>query len=400
MNKLICPIVIHFLGLFGAISMCAVSLEEKIGQMIVVGFRGTDISNNKILSDDIKTGKIGGVILYDIDFESLFNYAKENNLSVLDARNLSKKTELKEIHYERNIKGPQQLKALTQQLQTVASQSELKFPLFISIDYEGGIVNRLSDELGFPKTMSQKALAKQPVVKVKAIAKQYASTLKEHGINYILGPVVDVEVNPNNPVIAKLERAFSADPKVVIQFSHLLVQAYEKQYIACSLKHFPGHGSSMSDSHVGFVDVTKSWVESELEPFRAVLSNRGYKGVTVMPAHIVNKQLDKTCLPATLSEPIIQLLRKNLKFNGMIISDDLQMKAIADHYDLETVVKKSILAGQDVLLFSNQMTYDPQIAQKVHRIILRLVESGEISPSRIQESFDRIQKLKKWISAS
>jgi beta-N-acetylhexosaminidase len=159
------------------------------------------------------------------------------------------------------------------------------------------------------------------------------------------------------------------------------------------LKHFPGHGSAANDSHLGLTDVTKTWVSSELEPYRMLIKKNNIH--SVMSSHIYNATID-SLYPASLSPNFIEKkLRKELNYNGVVISDDLQMGAISNYYSLEEIVIQSINAGNDILIFSQYFNPDIKLPEKVVQIIKDAVKSGKISEQRINESFERIIKLKK-----
>jgi beta-N-acetylhexosaminidase len=162
--------------------------------------------------------------------------------------------------------------------------------------------------------------------------------------------------------------------------------------VLTSLKHFPGHGSSVGDTHKGFVDVTNLWKPVELEPYRLL----NHKADTVMVAHVFNKKLDAK-YPATLSKKTVNgLLRKKLGFNGVVITDDLQMGAISKKYGLKTTLQLAINAGDDILLFGNQL--DPRKVVSTKRLvetIKELVKEGKVSTDRIDRSYARIGRLKK-----
>jgi beta-N-acetylhexosaminidase len=160
------------------------------------------------------------------------------------------------------------------------------------------------------------------------------------------------------------------------------------------LKHFPGHGSSKEDTHFGVADVTTTWNERELRPYKTLLDS-GYVDA-VMTSHIVNKNLDPAGYPGTLSKDILDgILRKRLGFNGVVFSDDMQMHAISKNFGLEETIKLAINAGVDVMCFSNNIAgSDERTVDKVHAIIKKLVQDGQISAARIEESFQRILQLK------
>ncbi|WP_052812687.1 glycoside hydrolase family 3 protein [Desulfonatronum thioautotrophicum] len=343
-------------------------LKAQIGQMLMIGFRGLEVDQNSPVVQDIRSGRIGGGILFDYDV-------------ALRSQ-------------DRNIATPEQLAALVADLHAASPDT----PLFVAIDQEGGRVNRLKERYGFPPSVSQGWLGQKDDPRLTAdFAHRTAKTLSAMGINVNLAPVVDVNVNPDNPIIGKLERSFSADPLRVAAHAEAVISAHQVAGVLTALKHFPGHGSSTQDSHLGFTDVTRTWSEMELEPYRQILRSVGAD--MIMTAHVFNARLDPNW-PATLSAPTLQgLLRDKMGYQGVIISDDMQMQAITDHYDLETALEQTILAGTDVIIFGNNLVHDTAIAQKAGQIILELVRKGRIPASRIQESHARIMHLKSRLAA-
>ncbi len=337
-------------------------LDREIGQMLLIGFRGLAVDAASPIIKDIASGRIGGVVLFDRDV----------------ALNSS----------TRNIESPQQVQTLITQLQSYS-----RIPLLVSVDQEGGYVARLKSKYGFSANVSQAYLGTiNNPDSTRFYGRITAETLHKMGFNVNFAPVVDLNINPNNPVIGKIDRSFSIDPEIVVNNAAILIDEFKKQNINSTLKHFPGHGSSASDSHLGLTDVTNTWQESELKPYKELIS-KDYQGM-IMTAHIFNSKLDPD-YPATLSNKIINgILRKQLGFDGVIISDDMNMKAITDFYGLEKAIELSINAGVDILVFANNLTYDESIAIKATNIIKNLIKSGQIPESRIQESYLRIQKLK------
>jgi beta-N-acetylhexosaminidase len=172
----------------------------------------------------------------------------------------------------------------------------------------------------------------------------------------------------------------------------IVIEELHKQSLYTTLKHFPGHGSSTSDSHQGFVDVTNTWSAIELIPYENII-NAGAADF-IMTAHIFNSNWDAD-YPATLSKNVITgILREQLGYQGVVISDDMNMKAITDFYGLEQALKLSINAGVDIIVFGNNLIYDEEIASKAIAIIKELVDNGEISKDRINEAYDRIMDMK------
>ncbi|RXK87804.1 glycoside hydrolase family 3 [Chlorobaculum sp. 24CR] len=338
------------------------SLSIKIGQMLMIGFRGMEAKAGSPVAADIRERGIGAVVLFDYDVPSRSPV--------------------------RNIESAEQLRRLSSELQQRSS-----IPLLVAIDQEGGRVCRLKPSRGFPPTLSAARLGKlDNADNTRQAAGSTAALLASLGVNMNLAPVVDLNVNQNNPVIGKLDRSFSADPAVVARQARIFVDAFHRHGVIAALKHFPGHGSSTTDTHKDFTDVTATWSKKELEPYRKLIGE-GYND-PVMTAHVFNARLDSR-YPATLSKATIDgFLRQKLGFRGVVVSDDMQMKAIADRYGLEEAIRLSIDAGVDILIFGNNVSYDPDIASKATSIIRRLVEKGAISPKRIDESYRRIMALK------
>ncbi len=332
------------------------------GQLVMVGFRGLEPDENAPIAEQVREGLVGGVVLF--------------------TRDVALGSPV------RNVESPDQVRRLTDFLQSQAS-----VPLLIAVDQEGGRVARLGPNHGFPETVSAQELGElQDLAATREAARALGETLARAGCNLNLAPVVDVNLNPENPVIGQLGRSFSADPEETARQGLAFVRGLRDAGILSSLKHFPGHGSAWNDSHLGLADVTETWSESELLPFSRIIASG--EADTVMTAHVFNARLDAQH-PATLSHPVINgILRRQLGFDGVVISDDMQMKAITESYGLEQAVTLAVNAGVDILLFGNNLGYDSQLPRKVSDILLRKVESGEIPLERIQQSHARIMRLK------
>lgn len=349
------------------------SLRDKIGQMLIIGFEGKTIAKDSPIVKAINENNIGGVILFDYNFRSQ--------------------------RFDKNIASPEQLRELNRLLQKTAKSANEQYkrpqsPLLISVDYEGGAVNRLGPSYGFPPTYPAADVAKMSDEDAAQVSETMAKTLEDMGFNLNFAPVLDVNVNPDNPIIAKLRRSFSANPKKVAHYASIYSQHFIRHKAQCAYKHFPGHGSSDADSHLGFVDVSKSWLESELEPYKLLLEGSDSCKM-VMTAHIVNRQLDESGRPATLSHKILTgLLREQLQFTGVIITDDMQMKAITSHYSLDKALTLAINAGADMLIFGNQLADKTQDPAELIDIVEAKVKSGEIAKSRIDEAYRRIKAFK------
>jgi beta-N-acetylhexosaminidase len=289
----------------------------------------------------------------------------------------------------RNIESPAQVRSLLTFL-----QAQARTPLLVSIDQEGGRVNRLKPAYGFPESISHEELGRidRPEETFRH-AEATARTLAALGFNLNLAPVVDLDAHPDNPVIKGKGRCFSGDPDVVARHAAEFVRAHRAHGVLTCAKHFPGHGSATGDTHLGLVDVTTTWSERELIPFRRLI-DAGLCDV-IMSAHVFNAKLDPD-RPATLSRTVITgLLREQLGYQGVITSDDMEMKAISSHYGLDNSVPAAIEAGIDVLCFGNNLSYDPDIAGKAIAILERAVASGRIPEARIDASYQRVIALKR-----
>ena len=343
-------------------------LDTMIGQMLMIGFRGTDASAPGVQSmlEDIEAGRVGGVALFDYDV-------------ILKERG-------------RNITSPEQLKRLVALL-----QSRAKVPLLVAVDQEGGKVRRLKPRDGFPEALSAQELgSRNDPAFTEAAGETTGRMLAEAGINLNCAPVVDVNVNPDNPVIGKLERSFSASPQTVADMARAFIRGQSRCGVLSCIKHFPGHGSAWNDSHSGMADVTATWTPLELIPYETLFAEKA--PVLVMTAHVFNANLDPD-YPATLSKKIITgMLRGDLGFQGVVISDDMQMKAVTQYFGLEESIQLAVNAGVDILLFPNNLEYDPAVASTATALIKRMVAEGRIPGERIQESYARIMAIKQSLS--
>jgi beta-N-acetylhexosaminidase len=344
------------------------NLREKIGQLLMLGFKGSTAADTALMTRDLREHGVGSVILFDRDMTTTID-------SGAPAR--------------RNIESPAQVAALTAHL-----QAQARTPLLVAIDQEGGRVNRLKPDYGFPETISHEELGRQDdLAATTRHAEATARTLAGAGINFNLAPVVDLDANPANPIIKGKRRSFSADPEVVARHAAAWVRAHRAQGILSCAKHFPGHGSAAGDTHLGFVDVTQTWHERELIPFQRLID----AGLcdSVMSAHVFHSGLDAK-LPATLSRAVITgRLREQMGFRGVVLSDDLGMGAIASKYGLEEAVIGALNAGVDLVCLGNNLGYDPDLAPKAVAIIEAAVAAGRVPAARIDEGCERVLTLKR-----
>lgn len=339
---------------------CDTCMTVKIGRMIMAGFKGTTPSEE--IKNAIEKYHVGGVILFDKDVSVGMG--------------------------ERNIRSPQQLRELTDQLRTLSAE-----PLLIAIDQEGGLVNRLKPDYGFPRTVTAAYQGRTGSLDSASFwAAATAATLAECGINVNFVPCVDVNINRDNPIIARYGRSFSSDPDSVYLFAKRWVDEHHKRNIITSLKHFPGHGSSRDDSHNGLVDITGTWRNEELIPYNRFMDD-GYNDI-VMVGHLINSNIDPA-YPASLSAKTIQkLLRERIGFQGVVATDDMNMGAIADHYSLRKALALAINAGVNMIIVGNNArVYEDDLAVRCHDMISSMVSSGEIPVERIDDSYRRLESL-------
>lgn len=337
------------------------SLEDKIGQMLMVGFRGFELQDEMTIVKDIEQRNLGGVILFDYDVP-------------LDIP-------------ERNIRDLDQVADLNSDLQQRA-----EIPLLIAVDQEGGNVARLKTDHGFHEMPSHQELGEQDIERTREVSSQTAEELADLGFNINYAPVVDVNLNPENPIIGSLERSFSDDPEVVTRHAQAFIEAHQQHGVYSTIKHFPGHGSSEDDTHIGIADVTDYWQEVELEPYQNLIATNTVE--LIMTAHIFNENLDPDH-PATLSRSVVtEKLRNQMGYEGLIVSDDMQMDAIAEFYGLEEALELGINAGLDVLVFANNSVYEEDITERAIEKIVNLVADGKVDRSSIEESYQRIMQFK------
>jgi len=340
-------------------------MDQMIGQLFIIGFKGQTISATDPICLDITKRNLGGIILFD--------------------RHLATKATTN------NITGADQLAQLTDQLQGFRPEK-----LIIAVDQEGGRVNRFREEFGFSHTSSAGDLGLTGgTIETTQSSEQTAHMLHSCGINVNFAPVVDLNTNISNPIIGKIGRSFSNDPNIVCAHASAWIACHKKENILSCLKHFPGHGSSKEDSHLGFVDITDSWNETELTPYKNLIA-MGLADA-IMVGHLYNKTFDAE-YPATLSYKTIQkILRQKLNYNGVVISDDMQMKAITDKYGLTEACILSLSAGIDMIIIGNNLEYDSNIFTGIHHAVVQAVDKGTLSEDTIKSAWRRVQNYKSLI---
>ena len=333
------------------------SLENKISQMIMVGFPGTELTDTMIIND-IQQRKVGGVILMGY-----------------------------------NITSPSQVQQLTNGLQSISQT-----PLFISVDQEGGRVARLRESNGFENTKT--AFEIGTLINKEDTTRDWAGLmagwLLQSGFNLNLAPVADVNVNPISPAIGFLDRSYSAIPETVFFHCDWFIDEFNKKNIFTTLKHFPGHGSAADDSHYGFTDITNTWADSELIPYQKLIEN-GFDDF-IMSGHLYNANLDSV-YPASLSQKVLKgLLRDTLTFDGLIITDGMFMGAITDNYSFDEAVTLAINAGNDILLYTSNKIDGKSLVDSIVNIVVDKIDHGIITLERIDESYNRIIMKKQLLT--
>jgi beta-N-acetylhexosaminidase len=338
-------------------------LSRAAGQMMLVGFGGTAIDEHSSIVKEIKKYHIGGVIL---------DYTNVNN--------------------------PAQLKRLTSQLQFYAKKYH-DYPLFIALNQEGGLINTIKPSQGFNNKddPSQFELGKTNNQKrIYDSAYKRALLLKEYGINLNLAPVADLNINPNNPAIGKLRRSFGDDVNQVTEDLLSSINAYKKANVFCTLKHFPGLGSATKNTDYHDTDLTNTWTNKELLPYQNLIQKDNICQF-VMSSHLINANLDKNNLPASLSKSIItDLLIKKLHFQGIVITDDMDAAAIRQLMPAKTAIKKAVLAGNNIILYGGTQDYNPyDDAELLYNTLITLSKNNPTIYSQIIKSSHKILKLKK-----
>lgn len=328
--------------------------DQMIAQMLILGFNGTSAGapGAQAMARHLTAGRAGGVCFLG--------------------------------HNTRNRAG---IESLTQLFNSAARQGKP----FISVDQEGGAVQRLGKRSGYAALPAAQAVAQRKSVnEARRVYGAMAQQLRGAGFNFNLAPVVDLGFEPRNPIIAKWGRAFGNDGASVARFAGAFVQGHRDHRVLTALKHFPGHGSTLVDSHERPVDLTATWKADELTPFRD-LAKRGLVDV-IMSGHLTHAKLTAG-LPATLSPQAVAMLRNEVGFAGAIMTDDLDMKAIRSSYDLIDAVVRSAAAGYDMILLSNSLKPDDNLPQKVIAAIKGAVASGRIRASQIESAAARIAQL-------
>lgn len=349
------------LSLSAAAQAQAPTIEQMAGQMIVIGFAGDSVNDKGVAAarQEIATGGVGGVMFLKV------NVASKANVTAMN--------------------------------EAFRAAAPAGLPPFITLDQEGGSVERLTEAVGFTEIPNAATIAKTiPVTDVRSLFNRQADGIADWGFSVNFAPVVDLAINPDNQIIAKYGRAFAKGANTVTVYAEQVIAAHHDAGLLTALKHYPGHGSSTADSHEGYVDITDTWSDEELSPYRQLIEG-GYSDF-VMVGHLIDTQVDPSGLPSSLSRVWIdERLRGELGFAGVVITDDLEMGAIRQHFDLEETVVKAVEAGVDVLLFSNTAKPRLTLAAEVRAILVAKAEADPAFKARIEQSYARIVGLKQRI---
>ena len=338
----------------------AQTLDQMAGQMIIVGFDGDTAADPsvKAIAKEVGAGTLGGIM-----------YLKPNVKSLADVT---------AMNAEFRAANP-------------------SLPPFIALDQEGGAVQRLTSDVGFAETPNAETIAAHDTpAQAQAAYLKMAKGLAAVGFTVNFGPVADLNINPKNEIIAKYGRSFGKAADTVVAYDEAFVAAHHDAGLLTALKHFPGHGSSTGDTHLGFVDISRTWAPIELDPYKALFAG-GYDDF-VMVGHLYHSGYGddgSVKLPASLSPGWIEtVLRSQLGFQGVVISDDLEMGAIRKEFDLHDTVVRAVNAGVDVLLFSNTAAYSPGLADTIRTIIVKEAEADPAFEAKVAASYARIVALK------
>lgn len=329
--------------------------ERAIAQMLVLGFHGRNrnAKGAQNLARHVEAGRVGGVCFLG--------------------------------HNTRSRAG---IEGLTRLFQSAGGRSK---PL-ISVDQEGGAVQRLGKRSGYkPYPAAQAIAARKSTAEAQAIYSAMARQLKAAGFNLNLAPVIDLGFQPKNPVVTRWGRAYGKDGTTAARYAGAFIRGHRQAGVLTSLKHFPGHGSTLVDSHARPVNLTPTWRKDEMTPF-ITLAKQGLIDI-IMSGHLSHAKLTGG-LPATLSPQAISYIRRTVRFNGAVMTDDLDMKAIRSSYSLMDAVVRAMAAGHDLILLSNSLKPDLNLPQHVTRVVKDAVTSGRISARHIETAARRVAALK------
>jgi len=336
-----------------AFARTQLTLRQKAARMLLMGFIGdnTDTDGAAAIAGHLEQGRIGGVLFL-----------------------------------RHNVRSREGVEGLTRLFRSIAPDA------WMAVDQEGGAVQRLSSDLGYsPIPRAYVISEEQTVEEARALYTIAATEFRGAGFNLNLAPVADVQ-DDENSVIGRWGRGYGEDGQTIAAYAAAFIDAFETAGAACAIKHFPGHGRSSGDSHHGFVDITDSWSQVELDPFRRLID--AGKAHLIMGGHLTHNGLDPAGDPVTVSRPILtDLLRGQMGYQGALITDDLDMGAIHENFAQRDAVIRSIQAGNDMIMMSNSAAPDPDLPVRFADWIEAAVADGELTETRIDESMIRLSFL-------
>ncbi len=355
-------IIALLLLLVGAVQGCAHSeptVAQKAAKLLIVGVQGQSLSTDNPIVVDIAERGVAGVIFFGYNIPT----------------------------FETTDKPREQLTTFISDLKALRSE-----PLIVAVDQEGGYVNRLKEKSGFKAMPSHRQVGAYGADSLQWAAELIASEVASVGFNFNFAPCVDVDINPDCPVIGRVARSFSPHVERVAECAESYIDEHRERGVLTSLKHFPGHGNSVEDSHFGLTDITATWSEEELFPYEYLINKD--KCDAVMVSHLFNTSIDED-YPATLSRKTLQgVLRERLGWQGVVVSDDMQMRAITDHYGFEEAVTLGLNAGVDLFIKGGNIRRDDNnVVAKFISTIESGVASGAISMERLDEAVERVEEL-------
>lgn len=320
--------------------------KDQVGELLITGFAGPELSPKT--TEFLKSARIGGV-----------------------------------IYFAHNYESPAQIAELSHQVQSCRDD----LPLWIGVDHEGGRVQRFKK--GFTRIPEAMAMGGSESPKLLfEVSELIAKELRAVGVNLNFAPVADIATNPKNPVIGN--RAFGTDEETVSRAVTAFVRGHLTQGVQACVKHFPGHGDTSTDSHFALPKVDtriETLMEREFKPFvKAVKSRCNF----LMTAHVVCSQIDPDH-PSTLSSKVLrEILRNQLRYSRIIVADDMEMKAVTDHFGAADAPRLAIQAGCDLLPFRSETA-----ARAAYEALMSDLEAGRLAPELVLESVARLRDLKK-----
>ncbi|MDO6747596.1 glycoside hydrolase family 3 N-terminal domain-containing protein [Gilvimarinus sp. 1_MG-2023] len=331
------------------------ALAAAVGEILMIGFYGADSKSPsaRLLARQMSRGQVGGVFFVSQNIGSL---KKVKELIKLFCRNECR-------------------------------------PL-LGIDHEGGIVQRLTTAHGFTYLPGAREIAStMSLPEARALYGQAGFELRNLGFNVNLGPVLDIDV-PSTPGIGRHGRAYHICPKVIASYGQAFVEGFTSAGVLCAAKHFPGHGKAVNDSHAAIANISTTWTEQELEPFIRLLASPNPPQL-MMTGHLRIDSIAPEGLPVSTSTTLVTgLLRQRLGYKGVIVTDDLDMKAMSRVMSRREALVKSIAAGNDLIMIKNLFNYDPLLPQRAVSWVRTAIAEGQLSEAQVLAAANRVRKLR------